>query len=83
MKEKLLTLILLLISLPSIFLNIHLFSKIQEEMRVVEVVDGDTFQLKSGKRVRLLGVDAPEYNLSRTLPSQARKSQDEIGTIQA
>jgi len=26
------------------------------------VVDGDTFQLKLGKRVRLLGVDAPEYN---------------------
>ena len=29
---------------------------------MVEVVDGDTFQLKSGKRVRLLGVDAPEYD---------------------
>ena len=27
---------------------------------MVEVVDGDTFQLKSGKRVRLIGVDAPE-----------------------
>lgn len=28
----------------------------------MEVIDGDTFQLRSGKRVRLLGVDAPEYN---------------------
>lgn len=31
-------------------------------MIVVEVVDGDTFQLSSGKRVRLMGVDAPEYD---------------------
>ena len=29
---------------------------------MVEVVDGDTFQLKSGKRIRLLGVDAPEHD---------------------
>lgn len=29
---------------------------------MVEVVDGDTFQLASGKRVRLMGVDAPEYD---------------------
>lgn len=29
---------------------------------VAEVVDGDTFQLVSGKRVRLIGVDAPEYD---------------------
>lgn len=28
----------------------------------MKVVDGDTFQLASGKRVRLLGVDAPEYD---------------------
>lgn len=30
---------------------------------MVEVVDGDTFQLKSGKRIRLMGVDAPEFDL--------------------
>lgn len=29
---------------------------------VVVVADGDTFQLKSGKRVRLMGVDVPEYD---------------------
>lgn len=40
-------------------------------MTVVEVVDGDTFQLASGKRVRLLGVDAPEYN--RCGGSEARE----------
>lgn len=26
------------------------------------MVDGDTFQLASGKRIRLIGVDAFEYN---------------------
>jgi endonuclease YncB( thermonuclease family) len=30
-------------------------------MTVGEVVDGDMFQLASGKRFRLMGVDAPEY----------------------
>lgn len=33
-----------------------------QQYRVTEVVDGDTFQLSSGKRVRLMGVNAPEYN---------------------
>lgn len=32
----------------------------QEQMRVVEVHDGDTFTLKDGQRVKLLGVNAPE-----------------------
>lgn len=30
--------------------------------KVIKVVDGDTFQLESGKRVRLMGVDSPEYD---------------------
>jgi len=46
----------------SLFTNFFLLHRQAEENTVVEVVDGDTFQLKSGKRVRLLGVDAPEYN---------------------
>lgn len=42
--------------------NFYFLRDRQEQNRVVDVVDGDTFQLKSGKRVRLMGVDAPEYN---------------------
>ncbi len=38
---------------------------------VAEVAGGDTFQLKSGKRVRLMGVDAPE--LDRCGGLQAKK----------
>jgi micrococcal nuclease len=34
----------------------------QEFVRVTRVVDGDTFVLESGERVRLLGVNAPEVN---------------------
>ena len=34
-----------------------------DDTRVIEVVDGDTFQLKSGVRVRLMGVDAPNMEI--------------------
>ncbi|MBU0619137.1 thermonuclease family protein [Patescibacteria group bacterium] len=62
MKNKLPVLLLALISLVSLGLNGFFYYQNQEDNRVVEVVDGDTFQLKSGKRVRLMGVDAPEYD---------------------
>lgn len=42
--------------------NVYLAKDKIAAMTVSEVVDGDTFQLASGKRVRLMGVDAPEYN---------------------
>ena len=31
-----------------------------EQMRVIRVIDGDTFVIKAGNRVRLIGLDAPE-----------------------
>ncbi|MEM5836524.1 MAG: thermonuclease family protein [Candidatus Aenigmatarchaeota archaeon] len=37
----------------------HNFSEIEEGV-VSKVIDGDTFELKSGERVRLIGIDAPE-----------------------
>ena len=46
----------------SISINLFLSYSFVQQYKVVEVVDGDTFQLSSGKRVRLMGVDAPEYN---------------------
>ena len=58
---KLLITILSLISLISLGTNVLLFQKLQSQNTVVDVVDGDTFQLASGKRIRLMGVDAPEY----------------------
>ncbi|TSC85765.1 MAG: nuclease [Microgenomates group bacterium Gr01-1014_16] len=32
----------------------------RERMRVTRVIDGDTFVIKTGERVRLIGLDAPE-----------------------
>jgi micrococcal nuclease len=62
MKTKLPILIASFIALISLIFNLQLYQEKQENNRVVEVVDGDTFQLQSGKRVRLMGVDAPEYD---------------------
>jgi micrococcal nuclease len=33
----------------------------RREVVVGHVIDGDTFQLASGERIRLLGIDTPEY----------------------
>lgn len=60
--SKLRGIIIYLVAILSIFLNLFLYQNLREQNRVVKVVDGDTFQLASGKRVRLLGVDAPEYD---------------------
>jgi micrococcal nuclease len=51
-----------LLSLISLVINFRFYQQTENQNIVVEVVDGDTFQLKSGKRVRLKGVDAPEYD---------------------
>ena len=45
----------------SFLLNFYFYSSSEKQKVVTEVVDGDTFQLTSGKRVRLMGVNAPEY----------------------
>lgn len=54
--------LLLVISTFSLGTNLFFYKRLQSENTVVEVVDGDTFQLSSGKRVRLMGVDAPEID---------------------
>ena len=46
----------------SISFNLYFVEERAVSQTVTEVVDGDTFQLASGKRVRLMGVDTPEYN---------------------
>lgn len=44
----------------SLGLNGYYIISKSSEMTVTEVHDGDTFTLKNGERVRLLGIDAPE-----------------------
>lgn len=62
MFKNILIVFFLLISSISVFINAKFYKSIKDQNIVTEVVDGDTFQLKSGKRVRLMGIDAPEYN---------------------
>lgn len=49
--------------LNAVFLGSGGFGKINESraVSVIKVVDGDTFDVDSGERVRLNGIDAPEY----------------------
>ena len=37
--------------------------RMREQMRVTRVIDGDTFVIKTGERVRLIGLDAPETGM--------------------
>ena len=50
---------------------------------VERAVDGDTLKLSNGKRVRLIGVDTPEYHYSKKLLKDASRSKTDIKTIQA
>ncbi len=69
--KYILTILLLIFLLFSVGFNVYFVKEKIASTTVAEVVDGDTFQLASGKRVRLLGVDAPEYN--RCGGSEARE----------
>lgn len=46
----------------SIVSSLILIYQTMERSRVVRVVDGDSFETKDGRRIRLLGIDAPERN---------------------
>lgn len=48
---------------------------------VTEVIDGDTFRLDTGERVRLLGIDAPEMNESDKLERDSEQTGRDKNTI--
>lgn len=55
----------------------------QSEFILVErVVDGDTFKMAGGERVRLLGIDTPEKFQSSKLDKDSKKSGQDKKTIQ-
>ncbi len=56
MKEKILPLLFLL----SLLFNILFVGKELSDQTVEKILDGDTFILNNGERIRLLGIDAPE-----------------------
>ena len=68
--------LLSIIALVSLGTNVFFYQKLQSQNIVAEVSDGDTFQLASGKRVRLMGVDAPEFD--RCGGKQAKEKLSEL-----
>lgn len=58
--SKILFLLFVLLFFLSVITNLILIYQNMERSRVAKVVDGDSFQTKDGRRIRLLGIDAPE-----------------------
>jgi len=52
------------------------------DILVKRVVDGDTLELESGERVRLIGIDTPEIHESAKLHKDSQRTQQDITTIQ-
>ena len=52
------------------------------DIYVRRVVDGDTLQLETGERVRLIGIDTPEMHESDKLYRDSQRSGQDIHTIQ-
>jgi len=48
---------------------------------VKRVIDGDTLQLETGERVRLIGIDTPEMHESDKLYRDSRRTAQDIRTI--
>ncbi len=69
------TLLLVLILLPSFALA--------QSLSVKKVIDGDTLLLSNGEKVRLIGVDTPEYHESLKLHKDSERSGQNIATIKA
>lgn len=56
---------------------------VSETYTVTRVVDGDTVVLNDGQKVRLVGVDTPEFHYSKKLEKDAVRSHRDMATIQA
>lgn len=64
--------ILLVVLAASLALNVLFVAQRYGQNRVVSVPDGDSIQLADGRRVRLLGIDAPERD--RCMAGEAREA---------
>ena len=53
------------------------------DILVKRAVDGDTLQLETGERVRLIGIDTPEMHESDKLYRDSQRTQQDIQTIKA
>lgn len=53
-----------------------------DDVYVKRVVDGDTIQLETGDRVRLIGIDTPEIHESYKLYRDSQRTKQDVATIQ-
>lgn len=73
--RKLFYLIILILSFSAISNTVLLYQNM-ERNRVAKVIDGDSFETKDRRRIRLLGIDAPEKD--RCLYNEAREGLKEL-----
>lgn len=59
-KNKNIIIILFTLLIISLILNLLLIIRKKENNRVARVIDGDSFDLADGRRIRLISLDAPE-----------------------
>jgi len=50
-------------------------------IRVAEVIDGDTVRLENRERVRLIGIDTPEASYNQKLERDAKRTKKDYDTI--
>ena len=48
---------------------------------VTRVIDGDTFIIQTGQKIRLIGIDAPEMNESKKLHFDSQRTGESIQYI--
>lgn len=52
-----------------------------QDVLVVKVIDGDTFEIQNGQRVRLIGIDTPESRKNSKAMRDSERSKTDIETI--
>jgi len=67
-----------------LILNLVFFSKelTREKVTVGRVIDGDTFELKDGRVIRLLNINAPEKNLPQSDAAKSYLSRLENSSVE-
>ncbi len=73
----------LFILLPFLLFQTSVPAAAQDRFFVQRVIDGDTFKLTNGERVRLIGVDTPEAKLNDKLKRDAKRTKQDAKTILA
>lgn len=66
-----------------LILILVLFSTLFAQNTIIKVYDGDTFQIDTGDKVRLLGIDTPEKWESGKLDKDSERSGKDKETIKA